>query len=507
MARREATAIRVNTRGKTQRTPLDALVLWMAVASFAIGIVVRVLAAHNDLWFDEVWTLQLLRERVLSFGDVFTNIKHSNNHHLCSLWMWLVGQNASALVYRLPSVLASIGTIILAGLIGLRQSRLEGCIAVILTSWSYLLIHFGTEARGYSLAIFFALLAWYALQQFEERRSWIWIVVFWSAVILGFLAHLEFVICSAGLVAWALWRFVRYRSKWRQAVFDLFALFTVPIVLLLAFYFVAIRGMEVGGGPKYQVTPLLIKTASYMLGGPASGAATGIAALLTGASIYVVLVYLMFERDDRWIFYAVVIAVPLGLIAILLPVPLSVRYFIISVAASLVLLSTGYAALLHRGVARRGIGLLLLAVCVAGNAVNTGNLLRFGRGQYLAALRFMEKNSHGQKIVITSDHDFRNGMLVNYYKRYLERADYTQYVDKAMLDEENVRTKGAPLGAEWLILHRFDLAKPPEKVTDIYGNNYKLVSVYRYSDLSGRNWLLYHNLNRPPVAPQSPLSR
>jgi hypothetical protein len=39
-------------------------------------------------------------------------------------------------------------------------------------SWSYLLIHFGTEARGYSLAIFFALLAWYALQQFEERRSW-----------------------------------------------------------------------------------------------------------------------------------------------------------------------------------------------------------------------------------------------------------------------------------------------------------------------------------------------
>jgi hypothetical protein len=295
--------------------------------------------------------------------------------------------------------------------------------------------------------------------------------------------------------------------KWRQAVFDLLALFTVPIVLLLAFYFVAIRGMEVGGGPKYQVTPLLIKTASYMLGGPASGAATGIAALLTGASIYVVLVYLMFERDDRWIFYAVVIAVPLGLIAILLPVPLSVRYFIISVAASLVLLSTGYAALLHRGVARRGIGLTLLAVFVAGNAVNTGNLLRFGRGQYLAALRFMEKNSNGQEVVITSDHDFRNGMLVNYYKRYLERADYTQYVDKAMLDEENVRTKGAPPGAEWLVLHRFDLTNQRERVNDIYGNNYKLVSIYRYSDLSGWNWLIYHNLNRRSVAPQSPLLR
>jgi hypothetical protein len=499
-------------QGPAQRSPLHALMLWTAVGSFAVGVGVRVFAAHNDLWFDEVWTLQLLREHVRSFGDVFTKVKHSNNHHLCSLWMWLVGQNASALVYRMPSVLASIGTIAVAGLIGLRRSRLEGCIAVILTSWSYLLIHFGTEARGYSLAIFFALLAWYALQQFEETvagggdsgRPWIWIIVFWSAAVLGFLAHLEFAICFAGLVAWALWRFASHRSKWRQAVLDLFALFTVPIVLLLAFYFVAIRGMEVGGGPKYQVMPLLIKTASYMLGGPASGAAAGIAALLAVASIYVVLVYLMFERDDRWIFYAVLIVVPLGLIAILLPVPLSVRYFMISVAASLVLLSSGYAALLRRGVACRGIGLVLLAVFVAGNAVNIGNLLRFGRGQYLAALRFMETHSNSREVVITSDHDFRNRMLVNYYKRYLERADYTRYVDRATLDQENVRAKGASLGAEWLILHRFDLTEQPERVTDIYGNKYKLVSIYRYSDLSGWNWLLYHNLNRPPVAPQKP---
>src|SRR5262245_20282974 len=315
--------------------------LAIAVASFAIGIVVRVFAAHNDLWFDEVWSLELLRERVHSFADVFTNVKHSNNHHLCSLWMWLVGQNASSLVYRLPSVLASIGTIVLAGLIGLRRSRLAGCVAVILTSWSYLLIHFGTEARGYSLAIFFALLAWYALQQFEGKRSWLWTVVFWSAVVLDFLAHLEFAICLAGLVAWALWRFMSQRPKWRQAVLVLFALFTVPVVLLLAFYFVAVRGMEVGGGPEYQVTPLLIKTASYMLGGPASGAAAGIVALLAVASIYVVLIYLMFERDDRWIFYAVVIVVPLGLIPILRLVPLSVRYFMIIVAACLVLFSSG----------------------------------------------------------------------------------------------------------------------------------------------------------------------
>jgi hypothetical protein len=483
--------------------------LWMAVGSFAVGIVVRVLAAQNDLWFDEVWTLELLRERVHSIGDVFTNVKHSNNHHLCSLWMWLVGQNASALVYRLPSVLASIGTIVLAGLIGLRQSRLAGCIAVILTSWSYLLIHFGTEARGYSLAIFFALLAWYALQEFEERRSWISIILFWSAVVLGFLAHLEFAICFAGLVAWALWRLVRCWSKWRQAVLDLFALFTVPVALMLAFYFVSIRGMEVFGGPPYRRWPLLIKTASYTLGGPGSGSVAEIIALLAVATLSVALIYLIFDRDDRWIFYAVVIVAPLALIAIQRPEQLYVRYLMISVAMSLLLLSSAHAATLRRGVAEVAIGVALLALYVTGNVANTVNLLRFGRGQYLAALIFMETHSNDKRVLITSTSsaNLGNGLLVNYYKSYLDRPDDLEYVDQATLKEDYARTNGFSLGAEWLILHSYDLTTQPPRVTDEYGNSYQLVSIYRGSDLSGSNWLLYHNLNRGSMAPQSPLSR
>ena len=145
-----------------------------------------------------------------------------------------------------------------------------------------------------------------------------------------------------------------------------------------------------------------------------------------------------------------------------------------------------------------GIGLTLLAIFVAGNAVNTGNLLRFGRGQYLAALRFMEKNSDAREVVITSDHDFRNGMLVNYYKRYLARPDSVRYANGATLNEQ---------GAEWLILHCFELTKRPARVTDDYGNSYQLVSIYRYSDLSGWNWLLYHNLNRPLGPVQALLSQ
>lgn len=492
-------------RGNKQRSPFHAFMLWTAVASFAVGIGLRLFAAQNDLWFDEVWTLQLLRERVHSFSDVFTNLKHSNNHHLCSLWMWLVGQNASAFLYRLPSVLASIGTIILAWLIGSRHSRLAGCVAVILTSWSYLLIHFGTEARGYSLTIFFALLAWYALQQFEEKRRWSWLIIFWSAVVLGFLAHLEFAVCFAGLVIWSLWRFTRNMSKWQHAALVLFALFTVPVMLLLVFYFVSIRGMELAGGPSYRLWPLLIKTASYTLGGPRSGAAAAIIALAAVAASCVAMIYAKYDGDDRWIFYAIVAATPLVLIAIAQPAQLHLRYFVISVAMSLLLFSSAYASTLRRGVAGLAIGLAMLALYVTGNAANTFSLLRFGRGQQLAALLFIETHSNDKTVLITSNADLGIGMLVNYYKSYLKRPDDLQYVDHATLKEDYARTNGFSLGAEWLIFYRDDLTKQPPRVTDEYGNSYQLVTIYRGSDLSGSNWLLYHNLNRGPMAPQNPL--
>jgi hypothetical protein len=206
----------------------------------------------------------------------------------------------------------------------------------------------------------------------------------------------------------------------------------------------------------------------------------------------------MVDRDDRWIFYAVVIVAPLALIAIQRPEQLYLRYFMISVAASLLMLAAGYPALSRPGVAGIGLALMLLTIFVIGNAAHTITLLRFGRGQYLAALRFIETHSIESQVVVTSDHDFRNAMLVNYYKRYLERPDSMRYTNGPTLKEG---------GADWLILHCFELTRPPDQVTDVYRNTYQLVRIYRYSDLSGWNWLLYHNLNQPLGPIQALLSQ
>ena len=110
-----------------------------------------------------------------------------------------------------------------------------------------------------------------------------------------------------------------------------------------------------------------------------------------------------------------------------------------------------------------------------------------------------------EQSLITSDHDFRNGMLVNYYKRYLERPDYIRYMDGPAL-RRGIRPREGSVIRSGVV--NFASFRPQENslsdVTDIYGNNYQLMTIYRYSDLSGWNWLLYHNLNRPPVTPHSP---
>jgi hypothetical protein len=132
----------------------------------------------------------------------------------------------------------------------------------------------------------------------------------------------------------------------------------------------------------------------------------------------------MVEGDDRWIFYAVVIVAPLAVIAIQRPEQLYVRYFMISVAASLLLLAAGYPALSRPGVAGIGLALTLLTIFVIGNAAHTITLLRFGRGQYLAALGFIEPRSVESQVVVTSDHDFRNAMLANHYKTVSRTARF-----------------------------------------------------------------------------------
>jgi hypothetical protein len=80
-----------------------------------IGAALRLFGTHGDLWLDEIWTLVLL-EPITSIGQILWGINHYNNHFLNSIYLYVIGLDASPVVQRGLSVLLGTAAIAAAGL-------------------------------------------------------------------------------------------------------------------------------------------------------------------------------------------------------------------------------------------------------------------------------------------------------------------------------------------------------------------------------------------------------
>jgi uncharacterized membrane protein len=112
-------------------------------------------------------------------------LHHEVNHYLNTLWLWFVGNRGNWPGYRIPSLLAGSGTIVLAGLIGRRRNRTTAFMAMLVLGFSYIMVLYSSEGRGYALAIFFAFLSYYALDHYLEKPRWPWAVVCSISGVLG----------------------------------------------------------------------------------------------------------------------------------------------------------------------------------------------------------------------------------------------------------------------------------------------------------------------------------
>lgn len=133
----------------------------------------------------------------------------------------------------------------------------------------------------------------------------------------------------------------------------------------------------------------------------------------------------------------------------------------------------------------RTLAVLLLAAMLAGSAVHTVRLWRLGRGQYAAALRYVyDHSAPGERVIkIASDRDFRNRMLVDYYGKKLPADKSIVYVSGKELPQA---------GAEWMILHSRDEAKPKEDAINAGGHGrFRFQQAYPYAAMSGFNWFVY----------------
>src|ERR1700730_12871129 len=181
----------------------------------AFAAVIRIRAAQNDLWMDEIWSLDFAAT-ISSPAEVFTKIHHDNNHYLTTLWFYFMGPHSSSLVYRLPSIIAGIGTVILAGLIGHTRSKATTIFAMVVTAASYVMILYSSEARGQAQVIFCSFLSYYLLDRYLQRPSTAPALLFSFSAVLGFLSHLIFLNFYLAALTWSAYHLITSKRGTRS---------------------------------------------------------------------------------------------------------------------------------------------------------------------------------------------------------------------------------------------------------------------------------------------------
>ncbi len=463
--------------------PASTALLAVVGVVITIGTMARLWAATDEMWLDEIWSWART-ELINSPTQVFTAIRHDNNHHLVTLWMYFWGFREHWIVYRLPSLAAGVGTMVLATIMARSAGPLATLTAAALTASSYLLILYGSEARGYALAGFFALAGCLALERFLVSCRWLPVVMFWGAVTLGYLSHLTFVHFHLGAIAWSLAALHRRTTRWSAFAWALVQLHAVPILVLAAFYFVSLRGMEFGGSDPHSTLQVLFDAAAQPLGGRSSAPImTWLLAAVSLVCGYLAIDQMRREKCDLWVQFAVTVFVSPALICLLSRATgIYVRYFYIPILFELLLVSY-LTARLWRSVGLAPIfALLVVAVAVVRNVADWQDFSQGGRGQYLVAMRYMADHTTDDTIRIEADSP-RTELVVVYAAAHAHVARNV---------EHGKSPRGPSGSSEWYVTHsELPGWRPAAALRALDGKQFDLQGIFRHAGLSGFDWAVY----------------
>jgi hypothetical protein len=469
----------------TWRAPLPVAIAVLVATAAAL----RIWAAQDEFWLDEIWSLVNIARIPHSFADILA-FHHDNNHYLITFWMDLVGPlRRDWVLYRVPSLVAGIGTVILALVVTRRWGPCAVLAATLLTGFSFVLLLYSSEARGYSLAGFFALAAFLALERYLATFSPRIAVGFVLAIILGALSHLTFVSFYAGAMAWSGVAMQRGAANWRDVCKRMASLHAMPILFLMALYLIDARAMRIGGGEVSTASDVLRSAAALAVGSvvqwPAMVALSGLFAVTAAIAA---IIELRREGSDLWIFFLVTIFVaPVVLLTFLRPPLLYERYFYLQILFFLILMSFLFVRSARSGQAGRAIAIACLALVTAGNLTLDFDLLRVGRGHYLDALRYITKHSPAGDIYLAGDDDFDSQLYLAFYSnslptgRNLYFTNYRSQPDDTMQD------------VQWLMLHSQARPYLPPATIRVGSQNveFALVRVFPCNRLSGYQFALY----------------
>ncbi|MCE9590173.1 MAG: hypothetical protein K8S99_06580 [Planctomycetes bacterium] len=458
---------------------------WATALVVALAAAVRIAAANNDLWLDEIWSCALAHTLKSAMG-VFTALHHDNNHYLNTLYLYLIGEPDTWIVYRLLSLAEGIGAVVLAAVVTRQRGRAAAVLAALLIGGSFLMTHYASEARGYAGAVFFGFLGIYLADRFTVTRRRAWACAFALSAVLGFLSHLTYLQAYMGLAVWTAYRCFRCPGAWWGKLADLAWCHALPIVGLVVLYVVDLRIMKLGGGPQYPLLDIATGALSLSMGGPASGPVAVASALIAIGLAAAAVVVMWRSGSDLWVLFITAVFVsPTVMIAVFRPIYLFERYFLVSVAFLLLSLPWLITAIPMRSRAAVVLASLGVAVFLTANGVHTYRLVTLGRGGYVVTLKWIAAHSRRPLITIGSNQDFQNGILIEFYGRHMPPTPRLVYLSEPQWPVE---------GPEWFIANtQSQGVAPPTEMTDRYGVHYDLAAVSRYAALSGWHWFLYHN--------------
>jgi len=453
------------------------------------SVIIRLPGMFGDLWLDEIWTLRDLG-KFDSAVEIFTKEHYDNNHYLNSLILYLLGSRDRWIIYRIHSLVAGAGAVVLAWLIGRRYGKAEAVFSSLLVGGAYSMIHFSSEARGYALVVFFGFASFIVVRRFVQSKSWAGAGLFWACVVFGFTSHLTFVHIFVAAGVWLAVELFRTSKNKVETAVRFAQVFLVPILFVSLFFVMTVSKINYGGGPDQTLFEVIAEPLSHLVGGPSEGPIAAGVCMISGGLFVVGILRLRSRGFGEWLFFAVVVVVsPVLVAAIVRPEYLPGRYFLVSVAFGLVVLGIELAGLWRGGRVCRIIAVVLTMLFFAGNGWHLAGFYRLGRGSYFEALRFIVEQTAKDEITIVSDHDFRNKMLIDFYEKYLPADKRIVYLSKQDYDEH---------GADWAIMHK-TLAAPGKRYvsfTDKYGTIYRCIKSVGYSGLSGMNWHIFR-LARP----------
>jgi Dolichyl-phosphate-mannose-protein mannosyltransferase len=456
-----------------------------------LAAIIRVRAAMNDLWMDEIWSIELIRELRSAIG-VFTQTHHDNNHYLNSLFIYFLGQRGNWPGYRILSEVAGIGAVVLAWIIGARRDKSTAFFSAFLVSFSYVLILYSSEARGYASLVFFCFLCFLILRSFLDEPRWQLAILFSLSAVLGFTSHLTFLIFLLASLIWFGLRLFRSNLPLQKIVVWTAAFYAVPCLYLVALYWVDIRFLQIGGGTPISMFDGYRATLAWALGGPNASWWQTVTAGTTAVGVMAGLVVLFRDGFDEWVFFlGVAVVIPLCMPLFEHGTLHYVRYFIVAFAFILLLLAQVLARLYQSGSAGRITCAVFCSVFIVLNAQSVLALFKYGRGQLSEAVNFLVHNSIQQPASLGGQQDFRTQFMLGFYWHEMLPDNPANYYDHEHWPND---------GPEWVIFHKESFTQPVphgKRFSDKFGNWFELVRTIPTAPLSGVHLFLYRKIPKP----------